>query len=192
MLQGPRVQLRALERGDLDRLHTLANREIGLFMLAASSWRPNPRARSEGWFDKELTNAADWRFVIEADGKVIGDVGLHPWAVDHRSGSCELGILILDPEYIGKGYGREALDLFLEWVFVVQNFRRIGLSTLASNERAQRLYRSLGFVHEGRLRQQDWYDGHYVDIVVMGLLRTEWERRERRPRWEPKVEGTNA
>ena len=45
-------------------------------------------------------------------------------------------------------------------------------------ERAQRAYRACGFVEEGRLRQHAWGNGAYIDLVYMGILRTEWEARQ--------------
>lgn len=36
---------------------------------------------------------------------------------------------------------------------------------------------SCGFVREGRLRQHGYYNGRYVDKVMMGLLRSEWHTR---------------
>ena len=56
-----------------------------------------------------------------------------------------------------------------------------GLGGDATNERAIRCYRACGFVEEGRLRQHDYSDGAYVDVVAMGILRDEWgAARERR------------
>ena len=45
----------------------------------------------------------------------------------------------------------------------------------AHNERAQAAYRKAGFVEEGRLRQAMYREGVYHDILVMGLLRDEFE-----------------
>lgn len=85
-----------------------------------------------------------------------------------------LGITIGDKEYWGKGYGREAIGLLLDYGFRLHNLRRIWLNTLSNNERAIRCYLRCGFIEEGRLRQHVWSNGDYVDEVSMGLLRDEW------------------
>jgi RimJ/RimL family protein N-acetyltransferase len=36
----------------------------------------------------------------------------------------------------------------------------------------------VGFIEEGRLRQQAWFEGAYADALVMGLLREEWNEAE--------------
>jgi RimJ/RimL family protein N-acetyltransferase len=174
MFKGQRVTLRAVEREDLKRLHALEG-NVDLMLLGGGSWEPEPLAAWEKDFDKHLEDREKSWFAIETDGKLIGGVGLHH--TDHRSRVSSFGIVISDPEYVGRGYGREALTLFLGWAFRIQNFVRIWLITWATNERAIRCYRALGFVEEGRQRRQLFIDGQYADVIHMGLLREEWEAR---------------
>jgi RimJ/RimL family protein N-acetyltransferase len=177
MLKGEKVTLRSVERDDLKRLHEL-ERDVELMLLGDGDWQPVPLAAFEKNFDKYLeTEEKDW-FVIEVDGKVIGSIGLHH--KNRRDGSSQFGISIYDRAYLSQGYGREAVQLLLDWAFRVQNYRRIWLDTLATNERAIRSYRACGFVEEGRLRQHFYHDGEYVDAVLMGLLRNEWDARDPR------------
>jgi len=77
-----------------------------------------------------------------------------------------------------QGYGWEAINLFLDWALRVQNFRRIWLGALATNERAIRCHAACGLVEEGRQRQHAYVNGEYIDEVLMGLLRSEWEARK--------------
>jgi RimJ/RimL family protein N-acetyltransferase len=174
MLRGKKVVLRALERDDLKRLYEL-ERNIDLVLLADGQWQPEPFAQWEKHFDKRLEDPDKSRFAIEVDGKLIGGCGLHH--CERRDGSAQFGIGIYDREYIGHGYGRDAIDTLLGWAFRIQNYRRIWLEALALNERAIRAYRALGFVDEGRLREHTFFDGRYVDVVVMGMLRSEWRAR---------------
>ncbi len=175
MLKGERVTLRAMERDDLKRMHEL-RANVELMTLGHGSWEPTSLAAMEKHFEKNLDREDPSWFVIEADGKVIGDIGLHHR--NRRAGATEFGILILDPDYISKGYGRDALEVLLRWAFRGQNWRRVGLQTWSSNERAIRSYLACGFQEEGRMRQAEVHDGQLVDVVVMGLLRDEWEARQ--------------
>ena len=186
MLRGKRVVLRAMERDDLKRLHELSG-NLDLVLLSDVAWNPAPLAAWEKEFDKHLEDQDPADFVIEVEGKVIGETGLHRWR-NRRAGVASLGIAIHDPDYIGKGYGREALELLLDWSFRIQNYRRIWLDTLATNERAIRCYTACGFREEGRLRQHEYVDGEYVDIVAMGILREEWDAR----RADGKTSSTSA
>jgi RimJ/RimL family protein N-acetyltransferase len=42
------------------------------------------------------------------------------------------------------------------------------------NPRAIRSYEKVGFTLEGRLRQDVFKNGRYLDVLVMGILRHEW------------------
>src|SRR5215472_9141540 len=109
MLRGERVILRPVEKDDLKKLHELGN-NVELQMLAGGSWEPWSLASYEKDFDKNLESQEKADFVIEVDGNVIGDIGLHHWR-NRLAGSASFGVSILDPNYLSKGYGREAIEL---------------------------------------------------------------------------------
>jgi len=62
----------------------------------------------------------------------------------------------------------------LEYGFRELNLNRVDLSVLATNERAIGLYESLGFRHEGRLREAQFRSGQYVDVLLMAILAKEY------------------
>jgi RimJ/RimL family protein N-acetyltransferase len=59
----------------------------------------------------------------------------------------------------------------VDYAFRLRNLRKVWLTVLGSNARAMGAYQKCGFVEEGRLRQQVWSNGAYVDLVYMGILR---------------------
>jgi diamine N-acetyltransferase len=174
MLKGERVLLRAVEREDLKRLHELYQ-NVDLVLLGDGEWEPKPLAAREKRYDNRVADEDKAWFAIEVAGRLIGDLNLHHR--DRRSGVSAFGIGIYDPEYLSQGYGREAIGLMLDWAFRIQNYQKIWLDTWATNQRAMRCYQSLGFVEEGRQRRQLFVNGEYVDVVIMGLLREEWQAR---------------
>ncbi len=175
MLRGEKVILRAIRRGDLERLNAF-NNDVEIEVLGGGD-PPLPQSLERFTAEAE----AEWakggreptRYAIEADGAVIGECGLGNF--DHVARVCELGIGIGDRGYWGKGYGREAVSLLVEYGFLHHNLHRIWLTANADNERARRAYLACGFVEEGTFRDQAWSDGKYVDWILMGILRPEWE-----------------
>jgi len=172
MLVGKRVTLRALTEADLPRLTEFKN-DVEVELLGGGD-PPRPRTFevvrdfvAEQAKDKDSPN-----FAIEADGRFIGDCGL--FNSDRRSGTAEVGIGIGDRAYWGRGYGREALSLLVDYGFRMQNFRKLWLTVHGSNERAIRSYCAVGFVEEGRLREQAWSGGRYEDILLMALFRSDF------------------
>jgi RimJ/RimL family protein N-acetyltransferase len=176
MLKGEKVKLRALERDDLPRLYEF-NNDIAV-ELAGGGDPPMPQslARLQAQYEQKVSGGGreGSDFAIEADGKFIGICALHNF--DETAHCCELGITIGDPDYWGKGYGREALRLLLEHGFRYRNLYRVWLRVNGRNQRAQRAYAAVGFVQEGRLRQHTYNDGAFDDVVLMGILRSEWEK----------------
>lgn len=176
MLQGKKVKLRAVEREDLVRLHQF-NNDLEV-EVAGGGDPPLPQslARLQAEFERNWSEGGreGMSFAIEVEGKFIGTCALF----NHNSEAqvCELGITIGDKVYWGQGNGREALQLLLHYAFHYHNLRRVYLSVNSTNGRAIRAYQACGFVEEGRLRQQVWSDGAYIDLVYMGILRHEWEQ----------------
>lgn len=64
----------------------------------------------------------------------------------------------------------------LGYAFQILNQRKVWLNVNGNNQRGIRSYMACGFSEEGRLRQQVWSNGHYIDLVQMGILRPEWEQ----------------
>jgi RimJ/RimL family protein N-acetyltransferase len=175
MLKGEKVTLREVRDSDYDRL-TEFNNNFEIWVMADDD-PPAPRTRKQVQTEIEewIKDGTAIPFVVEADGEVIGDCGLHHLAEHSRT--CSFGIALHGDEYLGKGYGREAVSLLLDFAFRLRNMRRVWLTVNADNERAIRSYKALGFTEEGRLREHVWQDGAYHDWVYMGLMRTEWEAR---------------
>ncbi len=172
MLEGKLVRLRALRPEDYLRLNEFKN-DVEVELLGGGD-PPHPVTlqRTTEFFDERAKKGDGLDFAIEADGEFIGDCGL--FNVNRVAGTAEVGIGIGDRNYWGKGYGREAMTLLLDFGFRLQNLRKIWLETHASNERAIRSYRAVGFVEEGRQREHVWSGGRYDDVVLMGLFRTDF------------------
>jgi RimJ/RimL family protein N-acetyltransferase len=62
----------------------------------------------------------------------------------------------------------------IDYGFCHLNLHRVHLTVLKTNDRAISLYEKLGFKTEGILRDEQFRDGRYVDVIVMGILENEW------------------
>ena len=174
MLRGDRITLRAMRRDDLPRQCEF-NNDVEFELLGGGDV-PEPQSleRLQAEFDEDAGKGGrdGANFAIEADGIYIGRCGL--FHVDEAARTAELGIGIGDHAYRGKGYGREALRLLLDYGFRLRNLHRIWLTVNGDNERAIRAYRAVGFAEEGRQPQQVWSNGRYIDLVYMGVSRDNW------------------
>ena len=104
-------------------------------------------------------------------GDCVGEAVLNDWDPDNRS--CNFRIM-LTANSRDRGLGTEATRLVVGYGFEHLGLHRISLEVYAFNPRAQRAYEKVGFVVEGRLREALWWDGEWVDSIVMSMLEREW------------------
>lgn len=176
MIYGERIRLRHAEPGDLPLFVAWLNdpevrQGLALFL-------PISQAEEESWFEKRLALPAEEQpLTIEArqgDGwRTIGNSGFHN--LDWRNRSAEVGILIGEKIFWNQGFGSEAVRLLVTHAFNTLNLHRVYLRVFEDNTRAIRAYEKAGFVHEGRQRQAEFRQGRYCDVLLMSVLRIEWQ-----------------
>lgn len=177
MIYGKSIRLRATEREDIPRFVVWLNDpevRAGLDMFL-----PLSEAVEENWFDEMLKRpATEHPLVIEIqDGdtwQAIGNCGI--FAIDWRIRSGEVGIFIGKKSCWNQGYGTETMRVLLKHGFETLNLNRISLRVYENNQRAIRSYRKAGFVQEGLLRQAQYKNGEYLDVLVLSVLHREWNR----------------
>ena len=170
MFKSERVVLRAFVREDMER-QCLFENDPEMWFWDGGTPKPISLERLLAGHDASLNGSSgdSVSFAIEVEGLYIGHCSLHDF--DETSRNCELSVEIGDRLYWGKGYGREVVNLLVDYAFTHRQMNRVWLKTHSENERAIRCYAACGFVEEGRLRQQIWINGRYVDRVYMGLLK---------------------
>lgn len=174
-LYGNRVTLRGAKPTDVDdKLALGVDAEIVRMYGAASGVEPRSRAQLESWYQRLLDTPHAW--VIEVNGRAVGEARLHSVHEADRRGSLAIGID--DPTLLGRGYGTEALNLLLGYAFDTMRLHRLGVRVIEYNARALRAYEKCGFVVEGREREAARIDNRWYDDVMLSLLAREWRERK--------------
>ncbi|MFA1624570.1 GNAT family N-acetyltransferase [Rhizobium mongolense] len=173
VLKGMKVQLRPASLDDAEaRLALGTDVDIGeMFGISRSDVRPMTRDGASQWAQKLAENPYAW--IIEIEGRLIGEIRLHNLDVRDRRASMAIGLY--DPTLLGKGVGSEAIRLLIQHAFVQLKLHRIGIRVLAYNTRAIRAYEKCGFVVEGRERETAFVNGTWHDDLMMGLLASEFQ-----------------
>lgn len=176
MIIGDRVRLRSAERDDVPLFHQWLNDPEVTHGLSLRL--PFSLASEERWFE-ELAGrpASEQPLAIEIrDGdawRLIGNSGFMDVSAIDRG--AEIGLFIGDKSCWDRGYGEEVVRMLLDYGFGTLNLERVWLRVYDFNPRAIRCYEKCGFVHEGRLRRAVYKHGQYGDVLVMSVLRSEWE-----------------
>jgi len=86
-----------------------------------------------------------------------------------------VGIVIFVDAYLNRGFGTEALRLWVDHLFKVSDKHKLGLDTWSFNPRMIHVAEKVGFVFEGRQREMRHWQGEWLDLLHFGILREEWQ-----------------
>jgi len=164
LLEGKNVDLRVMEKDDIDFLFECVN-DIDF-------WADNPPLYSEqvsksrlmgDFFDNPPNWAVviDWKWFIiqKKDGTKIG-IAWH--LVNIPFGKMEI-IGFLVPSERGKGYGTEAAQLMVDSLFLFKNIVRIQATANVRNKASLRILEKAGFRIEGTIRKFLFVKGVWTD-----------------------------
>ena len=171
-LSGPRLLLRAREVEDAEFYQAgLSRPEIRAHLAV---YLPIGRAAEREWLEAagRSKEAVGFTIALREGGRPIGGCELRLGPSPHRT--ADLGIALFDDEFLGRGYGTEALRLLLAYGFDTLNLHRIELKVYENNPRAARCYEKCGFRREGRLREARWWAGRWWEVDLYGLLDRDW------------------
>lgn len=113
----------------------------------------------------------DKLLVAEIDGRIVGNLGLHPAAAQlRRRHAYAVGMAVHD-EFAGRGVGSAlmaaAIDLADNWLQI----QRLELTVYVDNAPAIALYRKFGFEIEGTHKRYAFREGAYTDSHTMARIR---------------------
>lgn len=176
LLRGEKVRLTAVTSYDLSTITRWWGDPDFLRLYNTAPAIPRNEDQLSRRFELSQTSPDVFLFAIRLldDDELIGLLELD--GVDWSNGTTFLSIGFGDARHRGQGYGREAMQLALNFAFNELNLHRVCLTVFSYNERAIALYERLGFVREGSFREHVERDGCRYDMLLFGLLRVEWEK----------------
>lgn len=165
-----------------DRVRKMAVEDLETVL----AWRNHPDVRRfmyttheisleehRAWFERASENPAITLLVYEREGEPCGFVNI----TRSRCESVADWGFYLAPE-AEKGTGRKLGNKALEYAFEILGLHKLCGQALGFNERSIAFHKALGFLEEGRLRDQHFDGTDYHDVVCFGLLVDEWKFRE--------------
>ena len=169
---GNLVKLRAMEPSDAEALWRWNHDPDVMRWMDAG--HPQTLTVVRTWLEQRPRNDyGDVLFGIEVlhDAQLIGLVRLH--GAEPETGIADLDIYLGEKEYWGRGFATDAVRTVCRYGFDRMRLHKITLTVVDGNEAARHVYRKVGFVDEGRLRQVFRRDGQWQDKFAMGLLEGE-------------------
>ncbi|MCD1294763.1 RimJ/RimL family protein N-acetyltransferase [Methanocella sp. CWC-04] len=170
------LELRPLEEEDAEELFALVdkNREYlrkWLPWLDANTCVDHSRNFILLCIDNSL-NKNEYHTGIWHYGRLAGLIGCH--GIDNVNLSAGMGYWLGD-EYQGKGLMIRSCKAMIDHAFNELYLNRIEIRCAVENKRSRVIPERLGFVEEGTLREAAWLNDRFIDLVVYGMIKRDWQ-----------------
>lgn len=96
----------------------------------------------------------------------IGNINAY---IDLNNSIADIGILIGNKEYWGKGYGLEAWKAVVNYMLVKLKIRKVTAGTLSNNMGMLKIIGKMGMEQDGQRKRHYLVDGQEVDLVYFCL-----------------------
>lgn len=108
---------------------------------------------------------------IWVDGEMAGALGCHP--IDWPNRNCSIGYWI-DQRHQGRGIMTRCCESMLEYLFDDLELHRVTIQCGVANTRSCAIPERLGFVREGVVRDGEWVNDRWLDLISWGLIDRDW------------------
>lgn len=172
VLQTERLLLRRIQESDAKGLLALRSNPVTMKYIP----RPIITTQEEVLFliammDEKINSndGINWAITLKENDEFIGYIGHYRIQPEHfRS---EIGYMML-PDFQGKGYGTEAINKVVEYGFHQMQLHSIEAVIDPNNGASEKALQKCGFVKEAHFKENEYFDGKFIDSVVYSKLNT--------------------
>jgi [ribosomal protein S5]-alanine N-acetyltransferase len=173
-IETPRLKLRKITPDTFDFIYkNYSDDKLKIFLGLTTD---EDLAKEKNRYEKGLStfnkSFAYFHLLDKLTENNLGWCGFHTWFIDHRR--AEIGYVLNDDSYKGKGIMREAIAPIVHFGFNEMNLHRIEAFISPDNEPSLKLVAKLGFTKEGHLREHYFKDNQMEDSLIFSLLRHEY------------------
>jgi ribosomal-protein-serine acetyltransferase len=130
----------------------------------------------------QFANSEGLETGIWYQNRLVGVIG-YP-SLDWANRRVEIGYWI-DASMQGKGLVTQVCRALVSYAFDQYHLNKVEIHCATGNTRSRAIPERLGFTQEGILRQAERFPDHYNDLVVYGMLASEWGERSHEERILP-------
>ena len=127
----------------------------------------------EQWFTANYGDKLNFRFVIETPED--GAVGIATLTdIDWKNRHAMHGIKLANKECRAKGIGTDTVMAIMRYSFDELGLNRLDGEWFCENAASSGMYTKCGWVKEGVKREYVYKKGDYRDLVMVGILASEY------------------
>ena len=187
-MYGPRLEAEYERDGATIKIELCAPKDEAEVAKQFTKWMNAPRipyflsritavsqSFEENWLKESADKEGSYGWFIYVDEKLVGDISLSH--INLESKYAELGIVIGDREYWGRGVGKVSESMIIDYAFnniVAEGLNKIIAYVYKENQRSYRALEKIGFKTVGTYKKDTWKNGRWHDIWCGEILNEEW------------------
>lgn len=174
-IEGEKIYLREIRTDDVNENYYRWMNDEEITAYTESRFKPQSIEQLKEYVAKIYgdSNSIFLAIIDKDTDKHIGNIKLGNINWIHRFG--DIGIIIGEKSFWGKGYGSEAIKLLTVYSFNKLNLHRIWAGCYELNKGSIAAFKKIGFKEEGILRKQYFYNGKYIDGVILGITNEDFQ-----------------
>ncbi|HAH53933.1 MAG TPA: N-acetyltransferase [Flavobacterium sp.] len=169
-LETGRLYLRRVVKEDVNEIFALrSNQEIMKYIPRPLVKTLEDALAHIAMIDEKIENneGINWAITLKNSSKLIGIIGHYRIKPEHYR--AEIGYMLL-PDYQGKGIISEAIMEVVNYGFKVMNLHSIEAIIDPDNFASERVLLKNGFVKEAHLKENECFEGRFLDTVIYSIL----------------------
>lgn len=171
MLETETVRLRALELSDVDNLYLWEN-DTDIWSVS-QTYAPFSKAVLSAFIESQkydIYHTHQLRMVIERKDtcEAVGAIDIFDF--DPHNARAGVGIVVYEKSFRGKGYGRQALELVLEYSRKVLCLHQLYCDVFTDNIASAALFRSAGFQSIGIKKSWSRAGAEWRDVEMFQYI----------------------
>ena len=147
-----------------------------------SAWlkdKERPVEDTQNFIKRNLIQLAEnngFEICIWHKGEIAGQIGYNYF--DWNDRRTEIGYW-LGASFQGKGLVTKSCRTLIGYAFNGLKLNRVEIRCGFENKKSRKIPEKLGFKEEGIVRQAEWLHDHFIDLVIYGMLASEWQDENR-------------
>ena len=121
----------------------------------------------------QFANNEGFHASIWYQDSLVGSIGYPTF--DWTNRKAEIGYWI-DASMQGRGIVTKACKSLITYAFDEYQLNKVEIFCAKDNIRSRAIPERLGFTQEGIIRQSERINDHYNDIIIYGMLASEWRK----------------
>ncbi len=173
-LESERLYFREIRLTDVNEKYCRWMNDPDVIAYLESRFYPNTPESLKNYVSGRINdpNSVFWAIVVKKGEQHIGNIKIGPINWIHRL--ADVGVIIGERAFWGKGYGTEAIKLASRYAFTILNLNKLTAGMYSCNISSLSAFKKANFTEEGIRKNNRFFNGKYVDEILLGITSSDY------------------